>query len=128
MASYDWSVPVRSLLAKFQEAGFNITHVVHEGKMARVPIDQTLSKTKIRHLAADLVVSTKKSSVFIDKDEMRAGLVIVLDNEPKKIVAEYLQWCNCTFTTDPQLEKLLKETIDNYSRAWEGIKCPMIAD
>jgi hypothetical protein len=118
MASYDWSVPVKSLLGRFQEAGFNIS-AVHDGeKMIR--IDQGLSTTAIRHSAADTVVSVDKSFVYINKDGMRARLFIVLGNEPEELVADY--------NYNPQLEELLEETIDKYSTQWEGVKCPMIAD
>jgi hypothetical protein len=118
MARCDWSVPVKSLLAKFQEAGFNISNVYDGEDM--IPIDQTLSKTKIRHSAADIVVSVDESFVYINKDGMRARLFIVLGNDPEELVADY--------NYNPQLEELLEETIDKYTLQWEGVKCPMIAD
>lgn len=118
MASYDWSVPVKSLLAKFQEAGFNILSV-YDGEDL-IPVDPTLSKTKIRHSAADIVVSVDESFVYVNKDGMRARLFIVLGNEPEEIVVDY--------NYNPQLEELLDETIDKYTLQWEGKKCPMIAD
>jgi hypothetical protein len=118
MASYDWSVPVKSLLAKFQEAGFNVS-AVHDGE-GMIRIDQNLSKTKVRHSAADTVVSVDESFVYVNKDGMRARLFIVLGNEPEEIVADY--------NYNPQLEELLEETIDKYTLQWEGKKCPMIAD
>jgi hypothetical protein len=118
MAICDWSVPVKSLLAKFQEAGFNVS-AVHDGQ-DMLQIDQNLSKTKIRHSAADIVVSVDESFVYINKDGMRARLFIVLGNEPEEIVADY--------NYNPKLEELLEETIDKYVTQWEGVKCPMIAD
>lgn len=116
MASYDWSIPVRSLLHKFQMAGFNISNV-HDG-VEMIQIDQKLSETKIRHSAADTIVSVDESFVYINKDGMNARLFIVLGNEPEEIVADY--------NYNPQLEKLLEETIDKYTLQWEGKKCPMI--
>ena len=118
MASYDWSVPVKSLLGSFQEAGFIIS-AVHDGE-EMIKIDQNLSKTKVRHSAADTVVSVDESFVYINKDGMRARLFIVLGNEPEELVADY--------NYNPQLEELLEETIDKYVEKWEGKKCPMIAD
>ena len=114
----DWSVPVKSLLAKFQAAGFNIS-AVHDGEKM-IKIDQGLSTTAIRHSAADSVVSVDESFVYINKDGMNARLFIVLGNEPDEIV--------CDYTYPPKLEELIDEVIDKYSTQWEGIKCPMIAD
>lgn len=118
MASCDWSVPVRSLLHKFQMAGFNISNV-HDGE-EMIQIDQSLSQTKIKHAATDVVVSVDDSFVYINKDGLCARLWIVLGNEPEEIVADY--------NYNPQLEELLEETIDKYTLQWEGKKCPMIED
>jgi hypothetical protein len=118
MASYDWPVPVKSLLARFQVEGFNITDV-HDGE-EMIQIDQKLSKSAIRQTAADIIVSVDESYVLVEKHGMRATLFIVLDNEPEEIISDY------TYT--PQLEELLEDTIDKYVTQWEGKKCPMIAD
>lgn len=119
MASYDWSAPVKSLLARFQVAeGFNIT-AVHDGE-EMIQIDQKLSKSAIRQTAADIIVSVDESFVYINKDGMRARLFIVLGNEPEEIVADY--------NYIPQLEEVLDETIDKYVTQWAGKKCPMIDD
>jgi hypothetical protein len=118
MASYDWSVPVKSLLTRFQVEGFNITDV-HDGE-EMIQIDQKLCKSAIRRAAADIIVSVDESYVLIEKHGMKATLFIVLGNEPEEIVSDY------TYT--PQLEELLEETIDKYVTQWEGKKCPMIAD
>jgi hypothetical protein len=115
MARCDWSVPVKSLLAEFQAAGFNVSAVYDGEDMIR--IDQNLSQTKT---ATDIVVSVDESFIYINKDGMRARLFIVLGNEPEEIVADY--------NYNPQLEELLEETIDKYTLQWEGKKCPMIAD
>ena len=118
MASYDWWVPVKSLLTMFQVEGFNIT-AVHDGE-EMIQIDQKLSNHAIRGTAADIIVSVEESYVLIEKQGMKATLFIVLGNEPDEIVSDY------TYT--PQLEELLEETIDKYVTQWEGKKCPMIAD
>jgi hypothetical protein len=118
MASYDWSVPVKSLLAKFQMAGFNIT-AVNDGEET-IKIDQEQSNTKIRYSATDIVVSVDEATVYINKDGMLAILWIFLDNEPEEIVYNY--------TYRPKLESLIDEVINKYSTQWEGIKCPMIYD
>ena len=116
--AYDWSVPVKSLLGRFQEAGF-ILSAVHDGE-EMIKIDQNLSKTKVRHSATETIVSVDESFVYINKDGMRARLFIVLGNEPEELVADY--------NYNPKLEELLEETIDKFSTQWEGVKCPMIAD
>jgi hypothetical protein len=116
--AYDWSVPVKSLLHKFQMAGFNIS-AVHDGQ-EMIRIDQKLSQTKIKHSATDIIVSVDESVVHIHKDGMNARLFIVLGNEPEELVADY--------NYNLQLEELLEETIDKYVEKWEGKKCPMIAD
>ena len=118
MASYDWSVPVKSLLTIFQVEGFNIT-AVHDGE-EMIQIDQKLCKSAILWSAADIIVSVDVSYVLVEKHGMKATLFIVLGNEPEEIVSDY------TYT--PQLEELLEETIDKYVTQWEGKKCPMIAD
>jgi len=118
MASNDWSVPIKSLLAKFQEAGFNIT-AVNDGEET-IKIDQTLSITKIRHAAADVVNSVDAATVYINKDGMKARLWIVLGNEPDEILADY--------TYHPNLEKLLDGVSERYSTQWSGVKCPRIED
>jgi hypothetical protein len=118
MACYDWSVPVKSLLAKFQMAGFAIT-AVNDGEET-IKIDQEQSNTKIRYSATDIVVSVDAATVYINKDGMRARLWIVLGNEPEEIV--------CNYTYHPKLESLIDEVIDKYSTQWEGVKCPMIDD
>jgi hypothetical protein len=116
--AFNWSVPVRSLLAKFQHEGFTIT-AVNDGEET-IKIDQEQSNTKIRRSATDIVVSVDAATVYINKDGMRARLWIVLGNEPEEIV--------CDYTYHPKLETLIVEVIDNYSMAWEGVKCPMITD
>jgi hypothetical protein len=107
--SYNWAIPVNSLLNTLQKDGYTI--VAASDGVEWTKFVQT-TKLSVRRAATDILTSGDIGYVNVEKDGKNFSMFIVLGNEPEELVADY--------TSNDELEA----TLDKYIAMWEGKKCP----
>jgi hypothetical protein len=65
---------------------------------------------------SDVVSSVDDAIVYVQRDNLRAALYLVLGNDPEEIATDY--------AAPSQLHKAIDLAIDAFSQRWDGKKCP----
>jgi hypothetical protein len=118
MSHLDWSKPVSSLLYRLQEKGFTLISVFDGEETTTLVNNNPIHRRKE---ATEIITSVDESWVTVGYKEDRADLYLVLGNGPDEILADY------SYCPDTELEALLEEVEDQFSRAWENKKVPVVA-
>jgi hypothetical protein len=107
--SYNWAIPVNSLLNILQKDGYTIVAASDGEKWTKFTQDTKLS---VRKWATDILTCSDIGYVNVEKDGKKFPLFIVLGNEPEELVA------------DGTYNEELEVTLHKYIAMWEGKKCP----
>lgn len=108
--SYNWAIPVNSLLNILQKDGYTIVAASDGEEWTKFT---QATKLSVRKQATDILTSSDIGYVNVEKDGKNFSMFIVLGNEPEELVADYRG------STDE-----LEATLDKYIAMWEGKKCP----
>jgi hypothetical protein len=107
--SYNWAIPVNSLLNTLQKDGYTIVAASDGEEWTKFTQNTKLS---VRRAAVDILTCSDIGYVNVEKGGKNFSMFIVLGNEPEELVANY--------TSNEELEI----TLDKYIAMWEGKKCP----
>lgn len=109
----DWTPVVRSLLARFANAGYTIHSVDDGGDRHRFEAGSISQKIRA---AADCVCGVDEAHVYLRKGDAKVTLFLVLGNDPFETV--------CDYGASPELGSEPDAIVEAFSDSWEGRRCP----